>query len=118
MVNSSPHGYAHAWVLSVIFDQTFEFPGAFTSDGRAEERALTGEEILGLYKWQTGDCFRCARAGVDVTPIGEIDTPIGDCYSIAACRCCVLNLERERRFHAARTGEEYVPGRLGAYRQG
>lgn len=70
-------------------------------------------EILALYEWAIGDCFRCARTGVLTTRFCELDTPIGDCYALRACESCILQLEEERRRYADRHGCEYEPGRLG-----
>lgn len=72
------------------------------------------EEILALYDWAPGDCFRCAAAGVDATFIDAICTRGGERYEARACRNCVLAIEGEQRADAERRGERYVPGRLGS----
>jgi hypothetical protein len=71
-------------------------------------------EILALYEWAPGTCFRCARAGLDTIHIKEIPTPVGVLYEVRACRGCVLALEGERRVHAEQAGEDYQPGGLSA----
>ncbi|MFF6847184.1 hypothetical protein [Streptomyces antimycoticus] len=70
-------------------------------------------EILGLYEWAIGVCFRCATANTATTHLGEIDPPAGDHYDIRACEKCLVELEEERRRYAERTGREYTPGQLG-----
>lgn len=72
------------------------------------------DEILGLYQWQTGTCFKCAHTGIDTTRLREITTRAGVRYDVRACRDCVLALEGERRRIAEKQGREYVPGRLGS----
>lgn len=74
---------------------------------------MTDDQILALYQWATGTCFRCARTNVDTTRIRELDTPAGVRYDIRACRECVLDLEGERERHAKRAGHEYIAGELG-----
>ncbi|MGW2595439.1 hypothetical protein ACWCXC_34915 [Streptomyces sp. NPDC001515] len=75
---------------------------------------MTPDEILALYDWTAGVCFRCARAGVDVTAVGQISTPSGDRYDLAACERCILAMERERRAYAERRGLSYTPGLIGS----
>lgn len=74
---------------------------------------MDDEEILSLYEWTNGTCFRCARTDLDTTRIRQIDTPIGVHYDVRACRDCILDLEAQRKRHAERTGHKYVPGQLG-----
>lgn len=74
---------------------------------------MDDEEILSLYRWATGPCFRCAHTDLDTTRIRQIDTPIGVHYDVRACRACILDLEAERQRRAARANGEYTPGRLG-----
>ncbi|MCQ8830382.1 hypothetical protein [Streptomyces malaysiensis] len=70
-------------------------------------------EILSLYAWATGTCFRCAKTGTPTILLAEITPPAGDHYEVRVCERCVLELEDERRRYAERTGREYKPGRLG-----
>lgn len=70
-------------------------------------------DILALYEWATGDCFRCAQAGVGTTYLGELNPPGGGHYEIRICQECVLELEEERQRYAERKGYEYEPGKLG-----
>lgn len=74
---------------------------------------MTDEQILALYDWMVGDCFRCARTSLDVADIAEIETPAGKQYAVAACRSCILALEDERRRRAERLGAPYRPGCIG-----
>lgn len=74
---------------------------------------MTRDEILALYQWATGSCFRCARTDLPTTLLGEIDTPIGTHYEVRACKDCILDLEMEQLRLAERRGREYVPGQLG-----
>jgi hypothetical protein len=67
-----------------------------------------------MYEWKPGTCFRCADEDVFVSPLDRIVTPSGDTYEIAACGCCVLTLEAERRRYAIRRGLSYEPGSLGS----
>jgi hypothetical protein len=49
-----------------------------------------------------------------VTHVDDITTPRGERYELAACGCCVLRMENERRGYAARRGLDYRPGSLGS----
>lgn len=75
---------------------------------------MTPNEILTLYKWTLGDCFRCAMTDLYVARIDSITTPAGDEYTLQACGSCVLIMEEERRRYAERRGDRYVPGGLSA----
>lgn len=76
----------------------------------------TDNDVLVLYPWQPGDCFRCARKRVDTTEVDEITPRSGEPVPLRACQRCVLALERERARNAERGGETYTPGRLAARR--
>lgn len=80
---------------------------------RLQGAVMDSREILALYQWTTGDCFRCARVGVLTTHLGDINPPGGGRYEIRVCEGCALELEDERRRFAERTGGKYEPGRLG-----
>ncbi|MCX4450749.1 hypothetical protein [Streptomyces sp. NBC_01789] len=75
---------------------------------------MTPDAILTLYDWAVGVCFRCARTGLGVTPVGSISTPSGDLYELAACERCILAMERERQAYAERRGFNYAPGSIGS----
>jgi hypothetical protein len=83
-------------------------PGPPTRRGSMDD-----PELLALYEWAPGDCFRCAQTGVDTASVKQIDTPAGVRYDARACRGCVLAIEGERKRHAEETGQEYVPGHVG-----
>jgi hypothetical protein len=74
---------------------------------------MTDEQILALYEWRIGDCFRCARTSLPTTRMAEIGTAAGARHPIRGCKKCVLALEMERRHDAARRGTTYVPGGVG-----
>jgi hypothetical protein len=71
------------------------------------------DDILALYEWAPGDCFRCAATGVDTTHIKEIPTPVGVRFNIRACRDCVLAIEDGLDLQAQEAGVEYKPGNAG-----
>lgn len=73
---------------------------------------MNDHDILALYEWAPGTCFRCARSRVDTIHIREIPTPAGVLYEVRACRGCVLALEGERRAHAEQVGDVYQAGGL------
>lgn len=71
------------------------------------------DDILALYEWTPGSCFRCARTGLDTTHIKTVRPRSGPAREVRACRDCVLELEEVRRRDAERHGVEYVPGHVG-----
>jgi len=71
---------------------------------------MDGEEILALYEWAPGTCFRCARTGIDSTLVEVLHPKTSPPQPIRACRACLLTLEGERRLTAQRKGEPYTPG--------
>lgn len=72
----------------------------------------TDNDVLALYPWHPGNCFRCARKGVDTTEVDEITPRAGEPVELRACKWCVAFLEREREKSAQRSGGTYTPGRL------
>lgn len=72
------------------------------------------EQILNLYNWAEGRCFRHPSKGVVPTAVVGTVHPRSDGErDIRACANCVISLEDIRREQAARSGETYQPGRLG-----
>jgi len=72
------------------------------------------EQILDLYEWTDGTCFRHPSKGeVPTAVVGVIHPREDGEREVRACACCVLNLEDIRREDAARSGSEYEPGHLG-----
>lgn len=72
------------------------------------------QEILDLYEWSTGVCFRHPGKGeVPTTVVGTIHPREVREREVRACSECVLAMEDIRREGAARSGGEYEPGHLG-----
>jgi hypothetical protein len=72
------------------------------------------QQILDLYEWRTGICFRHPSKGrVPTAHIKTIRPPAGGLQDVRACEECVLIMEDERRDAAARHGRPYSPGCVG-----
>ena len=72
------------------------------------------EQILDLYEWADGLCFRHPSKGeVPTATVGVIHPREDGEREVRACEACVLNMEDIRREEAARSGGEYEPGHLG-----
>ncbi|HEY9372856.1 hypothetical protein [Streptomyces sp.] len=72
------------------------------------------EELLGLYQWGAGTCFRHPEKGTIATILVKTIHPRGEGErEIRACRDCVVGLEDIRREAAARAGSDYEPGHVG-----
>ncbi|MFF1684558.1 hypothetical protein [Streptomyces sp. NPDC058254] len=71
------------------------------------------EQILALYHWDTGTCFRHPGVTTDTTVIKSLQPRIRPTEEIRACRGCVLDMEALRRAAAEGAGIPYVPGRAG-----
>lgn len=72
------------------------------------------QQILDLYTWRPAICFRCPAKGiVDTTIVGVIHPREDGEREVRACEECVITMEDIRREEAARSGSEYVPGRVG-----
>lgn len=71
------------------------------------------EQILALYHWETGVCFRHPGAKTETTVIKTLQPRSGPAEEIRACRTCVLAMEAARRAAAEGAGVPYVPGRVG-----
>lgn len=72
------------------------------------------QQILDLYTWRVGVCFRHpARGDQDTAHIKTIHPPAGEPQDVRACAECVLQIEAAREAAAAREGGRYSPGRLG-----
>jgi hypothetical protein len=71
-------------------------------------------EILDLYEWDDGVCFRHPERGtVDTTVVKRISPRDDGVHEVRACRYCVIAMEDIRRETAARQGVEYEPGHAG-----
>lgn len=72
------------------------------------------QQILDLYEWQPGICFRHPAKGTVATAVVGVIHPRGDGeHEVRACADCVVGMEDIRREEAARSGGEYEPGHLG-----
>lgn len=72
------------------------------------------QQILDLYQWQPGTCFRHPALGeVPTTVVGVIRPREDGEHEVRACAECVIAMEDIRREETARTGGEHEPGRLG-----
>jgi hypothetical protein len=72
------------------------------------------QQILDLYDWADGVCFRHPGKGTVPTAVVKELHPEGvGTYEVRACGDCVIALEDIRRESAARAGREYEPGRIG-----
>lgn len=70
-------------------------------------------QILALYEWQPGTCFRHPGKGeVPTAHVKTIRPPAGGIQDVRACSDCVLGMEGRRQAAAERRGEEYLPGRI------
>lgn len=73
------------------------------------------QQILDLYDWAPGTCFRHpSRGTVPTTVVGVIHPQAEGEREVRGCADCVVAIEDMRREEAARTGGEYRPGLLGA----
>ncbi|MCZ4506972.1 hypothetical protein O3Q52_01850 [Streptomyces sp. ActVer] len=72
------------------------------------------QQILDLYRWSEGVCFRHPGKGEVPTAVVGVVHPCGDGEKeVRACADCVITMEDIRREEAARSGGEYEPGHLG-----
>lgn len=72
------------------------------------------QQILDLYEWAPGVCFRHPDRGEVPTALLKVLHPRGDGrHEVRACRECVIAIEDARRETAARKGEGYEPGHAG-----
>ena len=72
------------------------------------------QQILSLYEWRLGICFRHPGKGeVPTAVVGTIHPREDGEREVRACEDCVVRMEDIRREEAARSGGEYAPGHLG-----
>jgi hypothetical protein len=75
---------------------------------------MNRQQILDLYAWDDGVCFRHPQKGVVATThVETIHPAAGGIQDVRACRECVVAIEERRAEAAARRGEPYSPGRIG-----
>lgn len=71
------------------------------------------QQILDLYEWEPGVCFRHPSKGeVPTAHVKTIRPSAGGLQDVRACGDCVVDMEEQREALAARTGAAYTPGRL------
>lgn len=71
------------------------------------------QQILDLYEWQPGVCFRHpAKGEVSTTHVKTIRPLAGGIQDVRACRECVVQMEEQRAQVARRSGGDYSPGCL------
>ncbi|MGW6289428.1 hypothetical protein [Streptomyces sp. NPDC055107] len=72
------------------------------------------QQILGLYSWELGPCFRHPAEGLmETTVVVKLHPRSGPAEPVRACRRCVLSMEDERRQFAREAGYDYEPGHAG-----
>lgn len=72
------------------------------------------QEILDLYDWQPGVCFRHPSKGeVPTAHVETIRPPAGGIQDVRACHECVVVMEKARARVARCRGVPYKPGNLG-----
>lgn len=70
------------------------------------------QQILDLYDWQPGVCFRHPGNGEVPTALVKVVHAIIGEREVRACEACVIAIEDARREMAARSGREYEPGQV------
>ncbi|MFE0470436.1 hypothetical protein ACFW2V_02320 [Streptomyces sp. NPDC058947] len=72
------------------------------------------QQILDLYRWSPGVCFRHPDKGtVPTACLKELRPRGAGRHEVRACADCVIAMEDIRREAARRAGSEYEPGHLG-----
>lgn len=72
------------------------------------------QQILTLYRWATGLCFRHPMKGeVPTAHVKTVHPRAGSNEELRACEECVLQMEQERWAAASHDGVEYTPGHVG-----
>jgi hypothetical protein len=72
------------------------------------------QQILDLYEWDEGLCFRHPERGPIRTACVKVLRPRGaGQHEVRACEDCVIGMEDIRREAAARAGSKYEPGHVG-----
>ncbi|MPY47196.1 hypothetical protein [Streptomyces acidicola] len=86
----------------------------YDADGQPTGEEMDRQQILDLYTWQPGTCFRHPGGGtVDTALVKMIKPRAGQPEEVRACRDCVLVMEGCRRNTAEQAGVEYEPGHVG-----
>lgn len=72
---------------------------------------MNRQQILDLYEWSLGICFRHPGKGeVPTIHVKTIRPQAGGRQDVRACAECVLALEETKAAAAARRGRPYEPG--------
>ncbi|MEV8033858.1 hypothetical protein [Streptomyces sp. NPDC086182] len=72
------------------------------------------QQILDLYEWAAGICFRHPDQGEIATAhVKTVHPRAGHDEELRACKACILQMEQERWAAASSDGIEYTPGRVG-----
>lgn len=75
---------------------------------------MNRQQLLDLYEWEPGVCFRHPCKGrVPTAVVGVIHPRTEGAKRVRACVECVVAIEDMRREEAARSGSEYEPGHAG-----
>ena len=75
---------------------------------------MNRQQILDLYDWAPGVCFRHPDRGEVPTTLARVLHPRDDGeFELRACEDCVIAIEDAKRETAARSGSEYEPGQVG-----
>ncbi|AVH60039.1 MULTISPECIES: hypothetical protein [Streptomyces] len=76
---------------------------------------MNQQQILDLYQWAPGICFRHpSKREVPTTHVETIRPAAGGIQDVRACKDCVVAMEEQRQEAAQRHGEPYSPGHLGS----
>lgn len=71
------------------------------------------QQILDLYKWAPGICFRHPARGEQPTiHLKTIRPAAGGLQDVRACQTCVLEIESQHAAAAAVESSPYTPGRV------
>ncbi|WP_189389162.1 hypothetical protein [Streptomyces sp. SDr-06] len=74
---------------------------------------MDSREILSLYEWTPGLCFRHpSRGEVDTTPVSTLHPRNDGALEVRACRDCVVEMEGVRRRAAEKAGVPYEAGHV------
>lgn len=75
---------------------------------------MSSDEVLALYDWAPGVCFRHPASGeTDTTKVTTIQPRRAEAHEVRACRDCILDLEAARQAAVEGAGQVYVPGAAG-----
>ncbi|MGW5173078.1 hypothetical protein ACWERY_01765 [Streptomyces sp. NPDC004082] len=71
-------------------------------------------QILDLYEWEPGTCFRHPSMGEALTAhVKTVHPRRGGAEDVRACQPCILDMEQEREAVARAEDLDYEPGHVG-----